>query len=309
MVKVQKDLKGWKMWEHGTLDSRLTVLERAEDYIDSQGKKWARWLCECSCQDKNKIIVWHRSLCDGRTLSCGCLQKERAVKVNREVNPVDLSGEYGIGWTLNTGAEFYFDLEDYDKIKDMCWYETKQRSASQLMAHIPGKRRPVRMHVWLGFKNHDHIDRNELNNRKSNLRPATVKENARNGPLRSTNTSGIIGVGWRERYQKWQAQITVDYKGIHLGYFTNKDDAIRARLNAEVKYFGEFAPQQHLYEQYGITPQNDCINQTNTDKSECLKLGKNYDLIRTHIRCIILIQTTIHSTEMGDFNAGIYEKI
>ena len=44
-----------------------------------------------------------------------------------------------------------------------------------------------------------------------------------------------------------------------LGHFDNKDDAIRARLNAEVKYFGEFAPQKHLYEQYGIkTPQNDC---------------------------------------------------
>lgn len=32
-----------------------------------------------------------------------------------------------------------------------------------------------------------------------------------------------------------------------------KDDAIKARLNVEVKYFGEFAPQKHLYKQYGIT--------------------------------------------------------
>lgn len=258
MVKVKIDMTGWKMWEHGFPESRLTVLERAEDHISPCGQKSAKWICECNCKDKNRIVVWHRSLCEGKTLSCGCLQRERAVEANRKSNIFDLSGEYGIGWTLNTGVEFYFDLEDYDKIKDMCWYETKQRRASQLMAHIPGVRKPVRMHVWLGFKNYDHIDRNELNNCRSNLRLATVKENSRNGSLRSTNTSGIIGVGWRERYQKWQAQITVDYKNFHLGYFANKDDAIRARLNAEVKYFGEFAPQKHLYEQYGIIiPQND----------------------------------------------------
>ena len=257
MVKVKTDMMGWKMWEHGFPNSRLTVLERAEDYISPSGQRSARWICECNCDDKKKVIVWHRSLCEGKTLSCGCLQKERAVEANKKPNKVNLEGEYGIGWTSNTNKEFYFDLDDYDKIKDMCWYEVKRRRASQLMAHIPGQRKPIRMHVWLGFKNYDHIDRNELNNRRNNLRLATVKENARNGSLRSTNTSGIIGVGWRKRYQKWQAQITVDYKNIHLGYFADKD-AIRARLNAEVKYFGEFAPQKHLYEQYGIkTPQND----------------------------------------------------
>ena len=69
-----------------------------------------------------------------------------------------------------------------------------------------------------------------------------------------------MGVGWYKRYDKWRAYIKVD-KNITLGYFENKDDAIRTRLKAEQKYFGEFAPQKHLYEQYGIqTIQNDCEN-------------------------------------------------
>ena len=50
----------------------------------------------------------------------------------------------------------------------------------------------------------------------------------------------------------------IDYKEIGLGLFENKDDAIKARLEAEAKYYGKFASQQHLFEQYGITPQNDC---------------------------------------------------
>ena len=40
-------------------------------------------------------------------------------------NVYDLSGEYGIGYTLK-GEEFYFDLEDYDKIKDYCWHINKK---------------------------------------------------------------------------------------------------------------------------------------------------------------------------------------
>lgn len=39
------------------------------------------------------------------------------------------------------------------------------------------------------------------------------------------------------------------------------------------------------------------------------EIGNNYDLIRTGVRVIIYIQTTIRSTEMGDYNAAIYEKI
>lgn len=252
MVNVKVDMTGWVMAEHGFPTSRLTVIERAEDHIDPRGVRWAKWVCECSCPEHNRVIAWHRSLQEGTKLSCGCLQRERAVEANRKMNKFDLDGEYGVGWTLNTNKEFYFDLEDYDKIKDIGWIETKQRQASQLMGHITGTRKPVRMHVWLGFKNYDHIDRNELNNRRNNLRPATVKENARNGSIRSTNTSGYIGVVWNKNRQKWVAQITVDYKNICLGYFADKEDAIRARLKGEAKYFGEFAPQRHLYEQYGI---------------------------------------------------------
>ena len=89
-----------------------------------------------------------------------------------------------------------------------------------------------------------------------------------NCSLRSHNTSGVTGV-CPTNNGCWEASLNAGGEVKFRKIFKNKDDAIRARLNAEVKYFGEFAPQQHLYEQYGIkTPQNDCANQTNTDKSE-----------------------------------------
>jgi predicted component of type VI protein secretion system len=104
----------------------------------------------------------------------------------------------------------------------------------------------------LGYTHHDHADRNELNNRKYNLRPATTQENARNHNRQKNNTSGVIGVGWLVQQNKWRAYIYIDKKHIGLGTFDNKNDAIIARLKAEQKYFGEFAPQKRLYEQYGI---------------------------------------------------------
>ena len=109
------------------------------------------------------------------------------------------------------------------------------------------------MHQLLGFANYDHIDRNELNNQKNNLRPCTTQENARNCSLRQDNTSGVTGVSFNRQYEKWEAYITVDKnKRKFLGYFADKQEAILARLQAEKCYFKEFAPQQHLYEQNNI---------------------------------------------------------
>ena len=82
----------------------------------------------------------------------------------------------------------------------------------------------------------DHIDGDGTNNRLSNLRVVTCQDNMRNAKLPSNNTSGVIGVLWCKANGKWRATIMIYYKRIHLGLYTNKDDAIEARKAAEVKY-------------------------------------------------------------------------
>ena len=71
------------------------------------------------------------------------------------------------------------------------------------------------------------------------------------------NISGITGVRLDKRRNKWRASITLNQKFIWLGEYADKDDAIKARLLAEAKYFGDFAPQRHLFEQYGIEVDNE----------------------------------------------------
>ena len=87
----------------------------------------------------------------------------------------------------------------------------------------------------------DHIDGNPLNNRRSNLRICTSAENSRNARISKNNVSGYKGVSWAKRCQKYRASIGVDHKQIHLGLFSNPEDAAEAYNRAALLHHGEFA--------------------------------------------------------------------
>ena len=241
----------------GKTIGRLTIVS-----LDKDSSK-RRWICVCSCGNTvAKTVAYFRY---SPTPSCGCFGVERIQQQgwnNRKKNVWDQNiysdenGSYRIGYTLNTNQPFYVDVEDFDKVKDFAWYEHHPAKHSPnfktLMANI--NHRVQKMHIFLGFKHCDHIDHNELNNRRCNLRKASQKDNVRNSAIRTSNKTGFIGVNKSRRNGKpWRARIMADGKEINLGYFDNIEDAVKARLEGELKYFGaEFAPQRHLFEQYGI---------------------------------------------------------
>lgn len=82
----------------------------------------------------------------------------------------------------------------------------------------------------------DHINHIRVDNRISNLREATRKENGRNTSLHSDNTSGVSGVSWHKRAKKWRARITVDHEEKFLGHFHDFESACAARRFAEIKH-------------------------------------------------------------------------
>jgi hypothetical protein len=86
----------------------------------------------------------------------------------------------------------------------------------------------------------DHIDGKKGNNRIKNLRLATNQENKRNSGLQKNNSTGFTGVLWRKRDRKFMAQIVVGGKYIYLGNHKTIAEAIAARREAEIEYFGEF---------------------------------------------------------------------
>lgn len=177
----------------------------------------------------------------------------------RRKNEYDLSGEFGIGYTKE-GWEFYFDLEDYEKIKDFHWYMDKDGYICGWESS--GYKNPVKevkfhrvvMNV-LDMKDIliDHIKRSFIwDNKKENLRIADKSKNMMNSKLNKNNTSGIKGVVWSSKNKNWVSQIMINRKGIYLGSFPIFESAVKSRLIGEKKYFGEFAPQKHLFEKYGV---------------------------------------------------------
>lgn len=82
----------------------------------------------------------------------------------------------------------------------------------------------------------DHINGCPGDNRISNMRVVTNAENCKNKSKSKYNTSGIVGVSWRDDIKKWRAQIKVNQKIISLGHYEHFDDAVEMRKSAEIKY-------------------------------------------------------------------------
>ena len=230
IVNVKKNIAGLRFGD-------LVVINQADDYIEPNGKHRSSWSCVCDCG--NHVNVTGSSLLSGTTKSCGC-RRRKVGKRNKKYNEYDLSGSYGIGYTSNTNQPFFFDIEDYDKIKAICWHAHKHTNGYTVIEGWDGSTHTSISQVIIG-KWADHVNGNTFDNRKENLRLCTAQQNAMNRGRSSANTSGVTGVHWSKRQEKWSAYIQKYRKRVHIGYFTDKGAAIEARRAAETAYFGEWA--------------------------------------------------------------------
>jgi len=111
---------------------------------------------------------------------------------------------------------------------------------------VNGKR--IRAHIiaWALHNNRwpsdqiDHVNGTKSDNRINNIREATNNQNGKNIKLKFNNKSGAAGVSYDKVNKKWRAAIKCNGKQIYLGRYINYDDAVSARMSAEIKYFGEW---------------------------------------------------------------------
>ena len=108
---------------------------------------------------------------------------------------------------------------------------------------IDGKHRRAHRLAWLYVHGVwpdgelDHMNRDKLDNRISNLRIATRSENLQNTNIRKNNTSGVKGVWLNKVRRKWVASVHINRKYKHLGHFNTIEEATAARQAAEKEFY------------------------------------------------------------------------
>lgn len=176
-------------------------------------------------------------------------------------------------------CETIIDAEDINKIKDYKWYESYGYCVTKGVDHNNGI--DMANVIFDDYDNkYDHINHNRLDNRKINLRPVSSHQNAMNMGKKCTNTSGVTGVRQEKTVgaPKWTANITYNYKSKWLGSYNTFDEAVKARLKAEIKFFGEYSPNYN--------PKTKTIQLTYYSHSDNYKHFIEYSLDGELIQCI-----------------------
>lgn len=166
-------------------------------------------------------------------------------KTWKNVRPIVLDGAIA-RVPLADGSEAIIDAEDAPKVASWNWHvkETNRRNYASV-----GRRTNAGQFIPLshqvkppppGMLN-DHKDGDTRNNRKTNLRPATHKQNAHNRRKANGCTSRFKGVSFRRDRGTWLATIRTDGRLLKIGTFHREEDAARAYDAKARELFGEFA--------------------------------------------------------------------
>lgn len=202
---------------------RLVAMERDGFYINpTSNKRISVWKCICDCGATTSVII--SSLISGKTQSCGCLQKDK---------------------TTTHGKSRDKRYKAHSAMKDRCnnsnnihWksyggrgisYDPKWETFQGFWEDMGGS--------YIEGTTLDRIDVNG-NYCKENCRWVEQSIQSYNRRIDEKNTSGKTGVSYAKNVDKWYAYIDFEGKRISLKLHNSFEEAVKAREEAELKYFG-----------------------------------------------------------------------
>lgn len=131
------------------------------------------------------------------------------------------------------------DADDIDRVRMHTWYRSRRWAVESRMW-----KRLVKLHRFIMNPPDnvviDHIDRNPLNNSKSNLRECSQMENCHNSSWKNTSKTWVKWV-WMNRNWKYVSQICVGWKREHIGTFSSIEDAQKAYIEKSLEYHWKFS--------------------------------------------------------------------
>lgn len=272
MVKVKKDLTGMKF-------GRWTVLCQAEDHIKANGEHEAMWACQCDCGTIKNVLGKSLKNGSSKSCGClkteittqrwtkHGLRRTRIYNIYaamidrctnaRHRNYYDYGGrgikicdewlgENGFinfyNWTMNNG---YTDELTIDRIDvdgnyepDNCrWITIKEQQLNKRNNHL------VTINGVTKFAREWCEEYNvKIDTFWGRLYKGIEGEDLLAAPQhkQTRNTSGFAGVFYDKRRDYWYAEIRKDKVRYYLGSYKNMKDAVQARLDGEIKYYGKY---------------------------------------------------------------------
>ena len=224
-LKYKYDLTGQKF-------GKLTALYPVPDKAHR-----ARWHCVCECGNEKDVL--QQNLSDGHVRSCGCILSRSS---NERIS--DYNKSLGRESHHETKTRLY---KIWIGMKSRCYYK-----ASNAFKNYGG-RGIIVCDEWIhsfkdfsewaiknGYDDSLTIDRIDPDGNycPENCRWATMSVQEFNKRKSPKNTSGTTGVSYNKAMKKWVAYIRKDGKQHWLGSYKCIDDAIKARKDAEKRYFG-----------------------------------------------------------------------
>lgn len=253
---------------------KWTVLNRAEDYIDKHGHHHRKWHCICGCDKQTERDVLESSLLHGSSTSCGCnrarpihgLSGSRIKRIyynmhSRCENPntpkyenhggrgicicKEWSGKNGLtnfyNWAMKNG---YQDNLTIDRIDNNGNYEP----TNCRWTDYNSQNRNKRDNVYITINGVSKVV--EDWSKECGVSSLTIQKRLNDGIegedlLKPISTyagcsSGFVGVFYRKDNGKWRASINKDGIKHNLGTHEKLKDAIEARLDGELKYYGRY---------------------------------------------------------------------
>jgi len=150
---------------------------------------------------------------------------------------------------LTRGKYTLVDDCDYKCLMQWQWYFNGYYAVRTSPRRARGQSKTIYLHrvvaeragLDVQSRRIDHRNRNGLDNRRRNLREASVAQNRANGRPRQGSVSGCKGVYWDKDNRKWRARISVGHHCHSLGRSITKREAALAYNQAALEYFGDFA--------------------------------------------------------------------
>lgn len=202
----------------GQKKGMLTILEKKVE----NNRTYYYCLCECG----NKKWIRHDSIMSSGQKSCGCLSKKTQFKV-RDITNTRFNKLVAIRPTKNR-----------DKYNNSVIWEFKCDCGNTVLLSLH-KVQMSRAKSCGCLKKSNinkaikaNINKNIINN--TNLKAISRKK------VIASNKSGVTGVCWNNKKNKWAAQIEFQKKHYNLGVYSKIEDAIAIRKKAEEKLFEGF---------------------------------------------------------------------